>query len=91
MLAICGFYVGERERHQLARGNLGSGQMRLLSVRPSSQPPVSERELERYAGMWVLVRASKVVLRADSRDALMALIATRRVKDTDKICQLPVR
>jgi hypothetical protein len=65
--------------------------MRSLSVRPSSQPPVSDRELERYAGMWVLVRGGKVVLRADSHDGLMSLLAARRVKDTDTVRQLPIR
>ena len=63
--------------------------MRSLSVRPSSQSPVSDHELERYAGMWVLVRGGKVVLRAHSYDALMSALASRRVKDTDKIFQLP--
>ena len=65
--------------------------MRSLSVRPSSQPPVSDHELERYAGMWVLVRGGKVALRADSHDALMSLLEPRRVKDTDRICHLPIR
>ena len=65
--------------------------MRSLSVRPSSQSPVSDRELQRYAGMWVLVRGGKVVLRADSYNALMSLLAAPRVKDTDRILQLPIR
>jgi hypothetical protein len=63
--------------------------MSSLSVRPSSQPPVSDRELQRYAGMWVLARGGKVALRADSYDALITLLAQRRVKDTDRIIQLP--
>lgn len=65
--------------------------MRSLSVRPPSQPPVSARELERYAGMWVLVRGGKVVLRAGSYDALISLLVSRRVKDNDRIFQLPIR
>jgi hypothetical protein len=62
-----------------------------LSVRPSSQPPVSERELERYAGMWVVVRAGKVVMRADRYEDLIALRASGRFKDTDRIIELPIR
>jgi hypothetical protein len=41
--------------------------------------------------MWVLVRGGKVVLRADSYNALMSLLAAPRVKDTDRILQLPIR
>jgi hypothetical protein len=65
--------------------------MRPLSVRPSSQPPVPDRDLQRYAGMWVLVRSGKVVLQAQNYDALVSVLASRRVKDTDKILQLPPR
>jgi len=65
--------------------------MRPLSVRPSSQPPVSDRDLQRYAGMWVVVRGGKVVLQADSYNALMSVLASRRVKDTDTVRQLPIR
>ena len=73
------------------RGYSESGQMRPPSVRPSSQPPVSDRELQRYAGMWVLVRGGKVVLPAGSYDALMARVASLRIKETDRILQLPTR
>jgi hypothetical protein len=41
--------------------------------------------------MWVLVRGGKVRLRADSYNALMSLLAPRRIKDTDTIRQLPIR
>ena len=59
---------------------------------PSSHPPVSDRDLERYAGKWVVVRGGKVVLHASSHDALMAtLVASTRVTETDAILQLPPR
>ena len=41
--------------------------------------------------MWVLVRGGKVVLPAGSYDALMARVASMRIKDTDRILQLPTR
>jgi len=59
--------------------------------RPSSLPPVSDRELDRYAGRWVLVRGGKVVLQASSHDALISALASKRVRDTDAIYKLPVR
>lgn len=59
--------------------------------RPPSRPPVSDRELARYAGKWVLVRAGKVVLQASSYDALMSALTSKRVRDTDAIYKLPVR
>jgi hypothetical protein len=74
----------------LAAG-ITSVHMRPLSVRPSSQPPVSDSDLQRYAGMWVLVRGGKVALQAHSYDALVSVLASRRVKDTDRIFQLPPR
>ena len=41
--------------------------------------------------MWVLVRGGKVVLPAGSYDALMARVASLRIKDTDRILQIPTR
>jgi hypothetical protein len=40
--------------------------------------------------MWVLVRGGKAVLQADSYNALMSVLASRRVKDTDTVRQLPI-
>ena len=59
--------------------------------RPLSRPPVSDRELEEYAGTWVLVRGGKVVLQASSYDALMSALGSKRVKDTDAIFHFPAR
>jgi len=41
--------------------------------------------------MWVLMRGGKDVLRADSYNALMSLLAFRRVKGTDRVRQLRIR
>jgi hypothetical protein len=41
--------------------------------------------------MWVLVRGGKVVMQADSYDDLVALRASARLKDTDRIIELPIR
>jgi len=60
-----------------------------LRFRPLSRPPVSDRELERYAGKWVLVRGGKVVLQASSYEALISTLASHRVKDTAVIYELP--
>ena len=67
--------------------------MRSLVYRPSPQPPVSERDLERCADKWVVVRGGRVVLHADSYDALVAMRPTsRRFKnDNDSIVHLPPR
>ena len=66
--------------------------MHVRDFHPSSQPPVSDRDLERYADKWVLVRDGKVVLHASRRDALIAtLAASARVTETDAILQLPPR
>ena len=65
--------------------------MRSRDFRPSSQPPVSDRDLERYAGKWVVVRGHKVVLQASSYDALIATLGSKRVKQADAILELPPR
>ena len=59
--------------------------------RPLARPPVSDRQLEMYAGTWVLVRGGKVVLQASSHDALMSALGSKRVKDTDAVFHLPAR
>ena len=58
---------------------------------PSSQPPVSDHDLELYAGKWVVVRSGKVVLQASSHDALIATLASKRIEETDAILELPPR
>ena len=61
--------------------------MRPLLYRPSSVPPVSDRDLERYAGKWVIVRGGKVVQHASSYDELTA--RRKRPNDGDRILRLP--
>jgi hypothetical protein len=63
--------------------------MRPFLHRPSSVPPVSDRDLEVYAGKWVIVRGGKVVLQASSYDDLAARRQHVRPKDGDKILRLP--
>lgn len=63
--------------------------MRSIAFHPSSRPPVSERDLERYAGRWVVVRGGKVVLQASSHDALVAKRTSGRFKSGDAIVHLP--
>jgi hypothetical protein len=67
--------------------------LRSLVNQPSPAPPVSERDLARYANKWVVVRGERVVLHADSHDALVAMRPTsRRFKnDNDRIVHLPPR
>jgi len=67
--------------------------LRSLVYRPSPQPPISESDLARYANKWVVVRGERVVLHADSYDALVAMRPTsRRFKnDNDRIVHLPPR
>jgi len=63
--------------------------MHPLLYRPSSQPPVPDRDLEVYANKWVVVRGGKVVLGASSHDALVAMCASRRSRKRDRIFHLP--
>ncbi len=66
--------------------------LRWRDFRPSSQAPVSDRDLERYAGEWVVVREGRVVLHASGRDALIGtLVASGRITETDAILHLPPR
>ena len=67
--------------------------MRSIEFHPSSSPPVCNRDLEQYADKWVVVRGGRVVLHADSYDALVALRPTsRRFKNrNDRIVHLPPR
>jgi hypothetical protein len=69
---------------------LADRDMRWRDFRPSPQPPVSDRDLERHAGKWVVVREGRVVLHASGRDALIAaLVASGRITETDAILRLP--
>jgi hypothetical protein len=63
--------------------------MRPLLYRPSSVPPVAGRDLELYAGKWVIVRGGRVVLQASSYDELTARRVSERPKDGDRIFRLP--
>jgi hypothetical protein len=71
------------------QGQRESSEMRSIDFHPSSRPPVSDRDLERYADKWVAVHGGKVVLRASSYDALVAKCASRRSKKRDRIIHLP--
>ena len=63
--------------------------MRSLVYRPSPQPPLSGRDLARYANQWVVVRAGKVVLQAATFDDLAQKRRSSRFKDNDRILHLP--
>jgi hypothetical protein len=65
--------------------------MRSIEFHPSSRPPVCDRDLGKYADKWVVVRSGRVVLHADSHDALVAMRPTsRRFKNrNDRIVHLP--
>ena len=63
--------------------------MRSIAFHPSSRPPVSDRDLQRYANLWVVVRGGKVVLHAGSYDALVATRTSGRFKNGDRVLHLP--
>ena len=63
--------------------------MRSTAFHPSSTPPLSDRDLHRYADKWVVVRGGKVVLQAGSYDALVARRTSGRFKDRDRVIHLP--
>ena len=63
--------------------------MRSIEFHPSSAPPVFDRDLELYAGKWVVVRGGKVVLAASTHDALAAKREFGKLKDGDRILRLP--
>ncbi len=63
--------------------------MRSIAFHPSPRPPVSDRDLEVYAGRWVVVRGGKVVLQASTYDALAKKRESGRFKDRDRILHLP--
>ncbi len=65
--------------------------MRSLVYRPSSSPPVSNRDLTLYADKWVVVRAGKVILQAGTFDELAAKRKSGVFKDGDKMLRLPPR
>lgn len=65
--------------------------MHFRDFHPSSRPPVSDRDLERYADRWIVVRGGKVVLEASSYDALIATLTSARRKEGDAILYLPPR
>jgi hypothetical protein len=76
---------GHRSREQRET----SGMRWMIDFRPSPRPPLSDRDLERYADKWVAVHGGKVVLKASSYDALVAKCASRRSKKRDRIFKLP--
>ena len=57
--------------------------MRSIDFHPSPTPPVSARDLSRYADRWVFVRAGKVVGHAASYHELIAQCTSRRPKNGD--------
>jgi hypothetical protein len=63
--------------------------LRSISFQPSPTPPVSPRDLARYAGKWVVVRAGKVVLQAMTFDELAQKRKSGGFKDGDRILHLP--
>jgi hypothetical protein len=63
--------------------------MRSLDFHPSPTPPVSARDLSRYADEWVFVRAGKVVRHAASYSELVAQYTSRRPKNGDRFLHLP--
>jgi hypothetical protein len=63
--------------------------MRSIAFHPSSRPPLSDRDLQRYADKWVVVRGGKVVLQAGSYDALVARRTSGQFKDRDRVLRLP--
>ena len=63
--------------------------MRSLVYRPSPQPPLSGRDLARYADQWVVLRSGKVVLQAPTFDELAQKRKSGRFKDNDRILHLP--
>ena len=63
--------------------------MRSIAFHPSSRPPVSDRDLQRYADKWVVVRGGKVVLQTASYDALVAKRTTGQFKNGDRVLHLP--
>ena len=63
--------------------------MRSIAFHASSRPPVSDRDLQRYADQWVVVRGGKVVLQAGSYDALVARRTSRQFKNGDRVLHLP--
>ena len=65
--------------------------MRSRDFHPSPQPPVCDRDLARFAGKWVVVRDGKVVLHANSRDAVIATLVASARAEADAILQLPPR
>jgi hypothetical protein len=63
--------------------------MRSVDFHPSPTPPVSARDLLRYADRWVFVRAGKVLQQAATRDELIAQCRSRRSKNGDRRLHLP--
>jgi len=63
--------------------------LRSIAFHPSSRPPVPARDLARYAGNWVVVRAGKVVLQATTFDELAQKRKSGGFKDGDRILHLP--
>ncbi len=63
--------------------------MNSIAFHPSSRPPVSDRDLQRYADKWVVVRGGKVVLHTGSYDALVARRTSGQFMDGDRVLHLP--
>jgi hypothetical protein len=63
--------------------------IRALDFHPSPTPPVSERDLEWYAGRWVAVCDGRVVLEAPTYDTLVATCASRPSRSRETIRHLP--
>ena len=67
----------------------GTDMLRSIDFHPSSTPPVSARDLVRYADRWVVVRAGKVVHQAASYDELIARCTSGRSTTGDRFLHLP--
>jgi len=63
--------------------------MRSIAFDPSPAPPISNRDLERYADQWVVVRGGKVILKAVTYDDLAGKRKSGGFKDGDRILHLP--